>query len=82
MLGKTAGQLPDNYERGELLVDTAMDLETNATTGLKREASIARRGSLADDTVVAQTFAPVRMTSTRSTTWKMFHEERATDRSG
>ena len=29
VLGKTAGQLPDNYERGELLVDTAMDLETN-----------------------------------------------------
>jgi hypothetical protein len=59
VLGKTAGQLPDNYERGELLVGTAMDLETNATTGLKRENSlIVRRGSLADDTVVkmAQTF--------------------------
>jgi hypothetical protein len=59
VLGKTASQLPDNYERGELLVDTAMDLETNATTGLKRENSlIVRRGSLADDTVVkmAQTF--------------------------
>jgi hypothetical protein len=59
VLGKAAGQLPDNYERGELLVDTAMDLETNATTGLKRENSlIVRRGSLADETVVkmAQTF--------------------------
>src|SRR6516165_582284 len=31
VLGKPAGQVPDNYERGELLVDTAMDLETNAT---------------------------------------------------
>jgi hypothetical protein len=59
VLGKAAGQLPDNYERGELLVDTAMDLETNATTGLKRENSlIVRRGSLADETIVkmAQTF--------------------------
>jgi hypothetical protein len=31
-LDKTADRVPDNYERGELLVDTAMDLETNATT--------------------------------------------------
>ena len=36
VLGKTAGQVPDNFERGELVIDTAMDLETNATTGLKR----------------------------------------------
>src|SRR5262249_34483811 len=28
VLGKSANQVPDNYERGELLVDTAMDLET------------------------------------------------------
>ena len=32
--------MPDNYERGELLVDTAMDLETNATKGLTRENSL------------------------------------------
>jgi hypothetical protein len=59
VLGKPAGQLPDNYERGELLLDTAMDLETNATTGLVRENSLMlRRGALADDAVVkmAQTF--------------------------
>jgi hypothetical protein len=31
VLGKPAGQAPDNYERGELLMDTAMDLETNAS---------------------------------------------------
>src|SRR5262249_24739682 len=37
VLGKPTGQVPDNYERGELLVDTAMDLETNATKGLARE---------------------------------------------
>lgn len=59
VLGKTAGQVPDNYERGELVVDTAMDLETNATKGLKRENSLLlRRGSVPDDAVVkmAQTF--------------------------
>jgi hypothetical protein len=59
VLGKPAGEAPDNYERGELLVDTAMDLETNATKGLARENSlILRRGPLPDDAVVkmAQTF--------------------------
>ena len=59
VLGKPAGQVPDNYERGELLVDTAMDLETNATKGLARENSLMlQRGPVADDAVVkmAQTF--------------------------
>jgi hypothetical protein len=59
VLGKPAGQVPDNYERGELLVDTAMDLETNTTKGLARENSLLlQRGLLADDAVVkmAQTF--------------------------
>jgi len=59
VLGKPAGQVPDNYERGELLVDTAMDLETNATKGLARDNSLLlQRGPLPDDAVVkmAQTF--------------------------
>jgi hypothetical protein len=59
VLGKPAGQLPDNYERGELLVDTSMELETNATQGLARENSLLlQRGPLADEAVVrmAQTF--------------------------
>jgi hypothetical protein len=59
VLGKTPGQAPDNYERGELVIDTAMDLETNATTGLKRENSLLlQRDSLPDDAVIkmAQTF--------------------------
>ena len=59
VLGKPAGQVPDNYERGELLVDTAMDLETNATKGLARENSLLlQHGPVADDAVVkmAQTF--------------------------
>jgi hypothetical protein len=58
-LGKPAGQVPDNYERGELLVDTAMDLETNATKGLARENSLLlQHGPLPDNAVVkmAQTF--------------------------
>jgi len=40
VLGQPAGQMPDNYERGAWLVDTAMDLETNATKGLVRENSL------------------------------------------
>src|SRR5215510_662292 len=40
VLGKPAGQVPDNYEHGALLVDTAMDLETNATKGLTRENAL------------------------------------------
>jgi hypothetical protein len=59
VLGKPASQVPDNYDRGELLVDTAMDLETNTTKGLSRENSLLlQRGPLADTSVVrmAQTF--------------------------
>jgi hypothetical protein len=59
VLGKPAGQMPDNYERGELLVDSAMDLETNTTKGLARENSLLlQRGPLANDAMVkmAQTF--------------------------
>ena len=59
VLGKRAGEVPSNYERGELLVDTAMELETNATKGVSRENSLMlQRGSLPDEAVVkmAQTF--------------------------
>src|SRR5262249_50220934 len=59
VLGKRAAEVPDNYERGEVLVDTAMDLETNATKGLARENSLLlQRGPVASDAVVkmAQTF--------------------------
>src|ERR1700730_18105991 len=45
VLRKSVGGVPDNYERGELLVDTATDVETNATKGLSRENSLLlRRG--------------------------------------
>ena len=59
VLGKPVWQAPENFERGELLVDTAMDLETNATKGLTRENSLMlQRGPGAEDAVVkmAQTF--------------------------
>jgi hypothetical protein len=58
-LGKPANQLPDNYERGEVLIDTAMDLETNATKGVARENSlILQHGTVPPEAVVkmAQTF--------------------------
>jgi hypothetical protein len=59
VLGKTISEIPENYERGELLRDTAMDLETNATKGVAAENSlILEHGAVADDTTVkmAQTF--------------------------
>jgi hypothetical protein len=59
VLGKRVADVPPNYERGALLVDTAMDLETNATKGLARENSLVlERGPLDDNAVVkiAQTF--------------------------
>jgi hypothetical protein len=59
VLGKKVAEVPENYERGDLLVDTATDLETNATKGLARENSLMlKRGRVADDAVVkmAQTF--------------------------
>lgn len=59
VLGKRVCEVPDNYDRGELLVDTSMDLETNATNGLARENSLLlQRGPLASDAVIkmAQTF--------------------------
>jgi hypothetical protein len=59
VLGKPVSEAPANYECGEHLVDTSMDLETNATKGLAREnALLLQRGTLDSDAVVkmAQTF--------------------------
>ena len=59
VLGKPVSEVPENYERGELLVDTSMDLETNATKGLAEENTIVlQRGDVSDTAVVkiAQTF--------------------------
>src|SRR6202050_595356 len=59
VLGKPANEVPDNYERGELLLDTSMDLETNASKGLAREHSLMlQEGTVPEDSIVkiAQTF--------------------------
>src|ERR1022692_5166743 len=59
VLGKPVSQVPDNYERGELVMDTAMDLQTNASKGLSQENSLMlQRGAMADSSIVkvAQTF--------------------------
>jgi len=59
VLGKRAVEVPENYERGDVLIDTATDLETNATKEFSRENSLLlRRGDVADDAQIkiAQTF--------------------------
>jgi hypothetical protein len=59
VLGKRVTEVPDNYELGELLVDTSMDLETNASRGLAREHSLMlQRGTVPENSCVkmAQTF--------------------------
>ncbi len=59
VLGKPVGEIPENYDRGELLVDSSMDLETNATKGLARENSLTLQPAAVPDSSVvkiAQTF--------------------------
>ncbi len=59
VLGKPVSEVPENYERGDFLLDTAMDLETNATKGLSEDNTvILQHGAVADNAVVkmAQTF--------------------------
>ncbi|MBC7924042.1 MAG: hypothetical protein H7039_00130 [Bryobacteraceae bacterium] len=59
VLSKRVADIPENYERGEVLVDSAMELETNATKGFSRENSLClQKGPVSDDAIVriAQTF--------------------------
>ena len=59
VLGRRVGELPGNYERGEFLVDTAMDLETNVSNDFAGDNSlILKRGPVSSGAVVkmAQTF--------------------------
>jgi hypothetical protein len=59
VLGKPASEVPENYERGETLIDSAMELETNASKGLATENTIfIEPGSIRHDAIVkiAQTF--------------------------
>lgn len=59
VVGKPANEVPDNYESGDFIVDTAMDLETNASKGLVREHSLMlEHGAVPKHSLVkiAQTF--------------------------
>jgi hypothetical protein len=59
VLGKPVSDIPANYERGEMLIDTAMDLETNATKGVAVENSLLlEHGKVKENGIVkvAQTF--------------------------
>lgn len=60
VLGKPASEVPEHYERGETLIDTAMDLETNSSKGFVAENTIfLERGPIQEDAIVkiAQTAA-------------------------
>lgn len=59
VLGQPVKCLPRNYLLGEYVVDTAMDLETNATLGISRENSLfLKPGRISPNAIVkiAQTF--------------------------
>ena len=59
VLGRKVSQLPPNYEKGDFLVDTSMDLETNTSREFTRDNSLLlQRGKLPRDAQVkiAQTF--------------------------
>jgi hypothetical protein len=59
VLAKRVAEIPENYERGELLVDTAMELETNTTKGVAAENSLMLEHGQVSDTAlvkIAQTF--------------------------
>ena len=59
VLGRKVRDVPANYATGEYLVDTAMDLETNASNGIAHENSLLlQRGEVSAEAVVkmAQTF--------------------------
>jgi hypothetical protein len=59
VLGKKVAEVPKNFEKGELVIDTAMDLETNASKGLARENSLfLKPGKVSKNAIVkiAQTF--------------------------
>ena len=81
MLGKPVAEVPDNYERGELLVDTAMDLETNATKGLARENSLMLQRGRSPTTRWSKwrrRSAPARMTSSHGLRGMFLDDEQQT----
>jgi hypothetical protein len=70
VLGKPVAEIPENYERGQLLIDTAMDLETNASKGVAVENSLMlERASVAEErsSRLRRHSGLAQTTSTRST---------------
>ncbi len=59
VLGKKVRDTPLNHDRGEWLVDSAMDLQTNRSLGLERENSLRLNAGKVDDqsiVKIAQTY--------------------------
>ncbi len=59
VLGKTVAEVPANYDRGDVLIDTGTHLETNSSKEFVRENSLfVQRGALCERAVIkmAQTF--------------------------
>ncbi len=59
VLGRRVTEVPENYERGNLIIDSSMDLETNASIRFTLENSLVlEHGPVPDTAVVkiAQTF--------------------------
>jgi hypothetical protein len=59
VLGRRVGELPANYEKGEMVIDTAMDLETNVALDFAGDNSLLlKHGPVPRNAVVkmAQTF--------------------------
>lgn len=59
VLGRKVGEIPANYEKGEMVVDTSMDLETNVSKDFASENSLLlRKGAVSENAVIkiAQTF--------------------------
>jgi len=59
VLGRKVGEIPANYEKGELVRDTSMDLETNVSNDFARDNSLLLEpGAVSKSAVVkiAQTF--------------------------
>jgi hypothetical protein len=59
VVGKRVADVPKNFEKGELVVDTSMELETNTTKGLTRENSLMlQQGKVSKNAIVkmGQTF--------------------------
>jgi len=59
VLGRQVADLPGNYEKGELVIDTVMDLETNVSNTFAGDNSLLlQRGAVSRNAVVkmAQTF--------------------------